>query len=378
MRSDKVITVVNNLPDVVFRIDGDEQIRFLSGSAKEVFGIEASGCVGKTIAQAGLPASVTPAFHTVVRNALISGKNECAACSMSVSQQTEGQPLRHLTIDCVPESMESDGGKLQSLFIITHDVTNQFILETQCQESLTREKQAQRKADAAAQSRDQFLAVMSHELRSPLNGIQSWTHVLESTIATDQPVVKRALQGIKTGVTQQARLIDGLLDATMVLGGKISLTVRRYALNDVVRAAIDALSTEAREKEIEIDFNAELADDGMNGDAERIGQVVWNILSNAIKFTSSGGKIGVAVSRNDNEAMVTIQDNGIGVKPELVPQMFEPFRQGDSSYARSASGLGLGLAVSRNIVELHGGRITCTSSGVGHGSTFNVYLPAPR
>ncbi|HEX5126147.1 MAG TPA: PAS domain-containing sensor histidine kinase [Rhodocyclaceae bacterium] len=359
-----------DLPDVLARYDGTERIQFMSASAHDVFGIDVSACIGKSIAELGLPPAAHDALRSVLRDAGTSGKQAQAEFSMTVDQVE-----RHMLVVGAREPIRNGADDVtRSVLVAIHDVSR-AAAETQHRDCLAREKQAQKNAEAAERSRDQFLAMVSHELRSPLNGIQSWAHVLESVVAMDQPLVKRALDGIKTGVRQQTHLIEGLLDATKILGGKLNLATRPYAFNEVVAAALENLHAEANDKNVTMTFNSELSDDRMNGDAERVQLVVWNLLSNAIKFTDSGGDVRITASHDGREICLSVQDNGIGLASENLPVLFEPLYQVDCSYKRGTSGMGLGLAVSRCIAEAHGGRITCSSEGIGHGSTFSAHFP---
>jgi PAS domain S-box-containing protein len=362
-------------PSVLARLDQAQKFEFASAGVDTLFCETAANILGKTIAEANLPDTVRQVLDQLVRQNLKEIPDDAGSVG-TISQEIEftlhtSARVHHLAAGAIADAE----GKL-SIFI--HDITASVEAQNLQRESLLREELARQKADAAARSRDQFLSVVSHELRSPLNGIQSWAYVLESQVDTTQPVVQRALAGIKTGVTQQVKLIDALLDATQILNGHISLLSEPYSLKAAVQSALDSMRGDAAQKNIDISFTTQLSDVGMIGDTERVQQVVRHLLSNAIKFSNDSAYVQIDISREDDDAVVTVTDNGSGMAPDLISSVFEAFRQVDASSTRREAGLGLGLAVSRRIAEMHGGSLQCESEGVGHGSTFRLVLPLPQ
>jgi signal transduction histidine kinase len=223
----------------------------------------------------------------------------------------------------------------------------------------------------------EFLAIVSHELRSPLNGIKSWTHVLENQLREDDdPTTKRAVAGIVIGVEQQVRLIDDLLDVTRVLSGNPGLVKQVMALAPALVEAVEGLRAVAAEKGVQLVVDPALIDAQVHGDFARIHQIFANLLGNAIKFTP-GGTVWVSAAVEGAMARIEVRDNGAGIPLEFLPCVFDPFRQAEQASAsgRRQQGLGLGLALVRRVAELHGGHVTCESAGAGRGATFRVYLP---
>jgi len=361
------------LPSVLTRFDADGRMQFASTGGKAMFGVDLAESVGFSLHEGNLPEAAAHAFKELLRADLASkaGQEDRTESNEVEFGLRVGERQLHLMATAL-----ADGG--DATVIVTQDITPCVEAQALHRDSLQREEMSRQKADSAARARDQFLSVVSHELRSPLNGIQSWAHVLESQIDTSRPIVQRALAGIKTGVTQQVGLIEALLDATQILNGQLNLLQQAYSLNGAIQAVIDGLNTEAQQKEITVSFTPEVADIDMHGDAERVQQIIRHILSNAIKFNNDGGDVFISVARQEDMAVVSVEDNGNGIAPGFAASLFEPFRQVDSSQTRRAAGLGLGLAVSRRIAELHGGSLQCESEGIGHGSTFRVFLPLPH
>ena len=244
---------------------------------------------------------------------------------------------------------------------------------------LARERTARASAEAATQARDQFLAIVSHELRSPLNGIKSWTHVLANQLTDPDPTVQRAIAGIMIGVEHQVRLIDDLLDVTRALTGNLGLAKQPMPLLPVLADAVESLRGLALEKGLRIITEYAIGEREIHGDPDRVRQVFVNLITNAIKFTPRGGRIWVSAKAEGQMARIEVRDDGSGIDPEFLPFVFDPFRQADQgSSRRSQEGLGLGLALVQRLAELHGGHVTCESDGANRGATFRVFLPLRR
>jgi CheY-like chemotaxis protein/nitrogen-specific signal transduction histidine kinase len=253
-------------------------------------------------------------------------------------------------------------------------------MEKERDELLMRERNARIQAETAARARDQFLAIVSHELRAPLNGIQSWAHVLENYVkdATSSPLAQRALLGIKTGVGQQVRLIEDLLDVTRMMSGKLRIVKQPMTLLPVVQAAVESVRPLASAKHIRLDSTFGITNELIEGDGDRIQQIVWNLLSNAIKFTHEGGNVWLSVMAQAEDICITVRDDGIGISSDFLPLLFDRFSQEDASSTRGHSGLGLGLFLVRHLIGLHDGRVDVYSAGEGRGATFTVQLPLRR
>jgi PAS domain S-box-containing protein len=240
---------------------------------------------------------------------------------------------------------------------------------------LYREAQrARAEAEHANRAKDEFLATVSHELRTPLNAIIGWAHMLRHN-KFDEATTERAMETIERNSRAQARLIEDILDVSRIITGKLRLDVQPIELIPVVEAAIDAVRPAADAKEIRLQTILDPRAGPISGDPGRLQQVVWNLMSNAVKFTSRGGRIQIRLERVNSHVEIIVSDTGQGISAELLPYIFERFRQGDSSSTRIHGGLGLGLAIVRHLVELHGGTVHASSMGDGEGATFTVKLP---
>lgn len=232
-------------------------------------------------------------------------------------------------------------------------------------------------AQEASRVKDEFLGVVSHELRTPLNAILGWARMLR-TGAVREGAQPRALEAIERNASHQARLIDDLLDASRITAGKLRLDATIIELCQVVESAVQSVLPGATAKGIRLQTICEAQSIPVFADANRLQQIIWNLLSNAIKFTSKEGTIDVVVRRDGDEAVIRISDNGRGIRAELIPHIFERFRQGDGTLTRNSGGLGLGLSIVRHLVEAHGGTVDAQSPGADMGATFFVRLPISR
>jgi signal transduction histidine kinase/ActR/RegA family two-component response regulator len=234
-------------------------------------------------------------------------------------------------------------------------------------ELLRREQQANR-------LKDEFLAALSHELRTPLNAILGWIQILRSAPPAPE-TMERALNSLERNARAQTRLIEDLLDVSRIVSGKLHLKVADVDFTAVVESAIDVIRPAADAKQITIASDLRADRCVLRGDADRLRQVVWNLLSNAVKFTPHGGRVEVSVTTSPSTCELAVRDNGIGVAAEFVPYMFDRFRQADGSTTRQHGGLGLGLAIVREVTQAHGGQVRVESAGAGHGATFILTLP---
>jgi signal transduction histidine kinase/PAS domain-containing protein/ActR/RegA family two-component response regulator len=231
-----------------------------------------------------------------------------------------------------------------------------------------------RDAQDANRLKEDFLATLSHELRTPLNALLGWTHILKNG-RLDEATVKRGLESIERNAGAQAVLINDLLDVSRAVSGKLRIEPQPIDLQAVVLAAVDAVKPAVRAREIDVVISIGTLASPVFGDPDRLQQVVWNLLSNAVKFTPAGGQVEIAVKQTGGAAQIAVTDNGIGIDQAFLPYVFDRFRQADSGTTRTHGGLGLGLAIVRYLVDLHGGTVTVESAGPGHGSTFVVTLP---
>jgi signal transduction histidine kinase len=253
--------------------------------------------------------------------------------------------------------------------------------EAEASALLLREREARMQAEIAraealraTRLKDEFLATLSHELRTPLNAILGWTHVIASK-ATDDSDLKAGIEVIRRNAHAQARLIDDLLDMSRIVSGQLRIEVQRLDLSRAIASAVEAVQPAADRKNVRVQQVLDAGAGPVHGDPARIQQIVWNLLTNAVKFTPSGGRVQVRLEREASRAVITVADNGAGMPAEFLPHAFDRFTQLDSSTTRRHSGLGLGLAIVKNLAELHGGTVSAYSEGLGRGSEFKVSLP---
>jgi PAS domain S-box-containing protein len=235
-------------------------------------------------------------------------------------------------------------------------------------------EEARARAEQASQIKDEFLATASHELRTPLNAILGWAQILRGG-SVDASGFIRGLETIERNAKAQVRLIDDILDGSRIITGKLHLEIRALDLNAVVEAAVESVRPAAAARNIAITIQLEPAAAHVKGDPDRLQQVVWNLMNNAIKFTQKGGRIEVRACRAGTHIELSVADNGLGIAESFLPHVFERFRQADGSSTRQHGGLGLGLALVRHLVEAHGGTVRADSAGKGKGATFTLTLP---
>ena len=228
--------------------------------------------------------------------------------------------------------------------------------------------------DRANRAKDDFLAMLSHELRTPMTATLGWATVLQ-TGGFSAETLHAAAESIVQSTRAQARLIDDLLDISRIVSGKLQLTPGAVRLRDAIHSAVDTIRPAAEARQIGLSIDLEDADVRLQGDAARLQQVFWNLLSNAVKFTPRGGKVEVAVSSDADSVRLVVRDDGEGIPRDVLPHIFERFRQGEEGTTRRHGGLGLGLSIAKNLVELHGGTLTAASDGAGKGAAFTVTLP---
>ncbi|HEV2913019.1 MAG TPA: PAS domain S-box protein [Pyrinomonadaceae bacterium] len=254
------------------------------------------------------------------------------------------------------------------------DITARKRLEAEREQLLIRAQESQAVAERANQLKDEFLATLSHELRTPLTSIVGWAEMLGN--ARLDPVASlRAVEVIRRNARMQVQMIDDLLDVSRIITGKLRLSVQPVDLGTVIIAAVDGLSPAAEAKGIRLQLQLDAPAGQVSGDPDRLQQVAWNLVSNAIKFTPQGGRVIVRLERVESHIEFTVSDTGLGIAPEFLPHVFDRFRQADATTTREYGGLGLGLAIVRQLIELHGGTVRVDSAGEGQGSTFTVSLP---
>ncbi len=271
-------------------------------------------------------------------------------------------------------------------YLIKGDVTSQLLirslryavargsLERERSQLLDRERSARSQAETANRAKDEFLAMVSHELRTPLSAMVGWARMLRSG-KLDQITAERGMEAIERNARAQTKLIEDLLDISRITTGKLRLKTRPLELHPVINETVEAMRPAAQAKEISVQAELDETAGWISGDPDRLQQIIWNLLSNSIKFTPNGGRIDVKLRRVGSLVEITVSDTGQGISPEFLPYVFERFRQADGSVTRKHAGLGLGLSIVRYLVEHHGGVIDVESAGEGKGATFRLMFP---
>jgi signal transduction histidine kinase len=254
------------------------------------------------------------------------------------------------------------------------DITDRLRAEEERRRLLASEKEARQQAEDASRLKDEFLAVVSHELRNPLNAITGWASLLRTGKLNNEQTA-RAVETILRNAQVQTQLIQDLLDVSAIVSGRLRLNVRPFQLSSIVEAAIEVMRPAAEAKSVRMQPSIDFTAGPVTGDPDRLQQVFWNLLSNAVKFTPNGGRVQIRLQGADSHVEFVVTDTGSGIDPKLLPFVFERFRQGDSSTTREYGGLGLGLAIVRHLIELHGGVVKAHSEGLGKGAEFIVRLP---
>jgi PAS domain S-box-containing protein len=307
--------------------------------------------------------------EAAVSSALATGLYECeyrvVRPSAAVVWVTErGQVLRR------------GDGTVEKIVGVSRDVSAQRRAEQEGERLLVREREARDEAERQSRFKDEFLATLSHELRTPINAILGWLSILSRGEAVRDPA--KAIAVIQRNAQMQAKLIEDLLEMNKLTSGTARLDVALVDVKSTVDNALQALQPTAEAKGIRLTADIDPAVPQMAADGRRLQQVIWNLVHNAIKFTPDQGGVDIAVTRTSTSVQIRVSDNGQGISPDFLPYVFDRFRQADSSATRGAWGLGIGLSIAKHIVELHGGTIVATSGGPGQGSTFIVHLPASR
>jgi signal transduction histidine kinase/ActR/RegA family two-component response regulator len=272
----------------------------------------------------------------------------------------------------------SDGDTVIGTVTVLEDVSDRLASDAALRRQIDVQQMARVAAEKALRAKDEFLSTVSHEIRNPLNAVLGWTRILLDRKEVDPEVLARALRVIDRNAALQARMIDDLLDVARIASGKLRLEMQTVDLPAVALAAVDVVGPSATAKQIEVRTRLDPKAPLVLGDPQRLQQVIWNLLSNAVKFTDPGGLIEVSVARVGKVTRLAVRDTGSGISPDFLPFVFERFRQSDASSARRHGGLGLGLALVRELVELHGGTVRAESQGERQGATFTIDLPTAR
>lgn len=361
---------VESSPLAVVEWDSDFRVSRWSVSAERLFGWKAEEVLGKHVNE----------WRFVFTD-------DVDAVALVTNRQREGVEVQGVTrnrnytragsilyCEWYNSVLRDERGKLVSVLSLVLDVTARQSAEEERAASLVRERDARRHAEEADRLKDEFLATLSHELRTPLTSILGWASMIRNG-EVEGPNASRAIETIERNARSQARLIDDLLDVSRIITGNLRLDLHPLNLAPIVDTALDALRPTADVKGMKLQTRFEPGQCLVKGDPNRLRQVIWNLLSNAIKFTPRGGSVNIDLLCVESTARLTVSDTGDGISPEFLPYVFDRFRQAEGSISRKQGGLGLGLAVARHLVELHGGTIRAGSEGLGKGSVFTVDLP---
>ncbi len=273
------------------------------------------------------------------------------------------------------EPLRNSRREVYGIMAVAVDITEQVNARRVLEQSASEREALLHELEAASRAKDEFLATVSHELRTPLTAMLGWARLLDER--SDPARLKKGLLVIKRSAKAQAQLIEDILDVSRIITGKIRMDVRSVDLATVVNAAVETVRPAAAAKEVSLRVDVDESLGSITADEARLQQIVWNLLSNAVKFTPKGGNVALGVARTSSHATITVRDTGRGIAASFLPHIFERFRQDDSSTTRQQAGLGLGLAIVRHLVELHGGTVSVASEGEGTGARFEVCLPAP-
>jgi PAS domain S-box-containing protein len=354
----------------VAAVDAEGRVTFLNPAAEHLLGVKGEAVQGQPL-------------HEVVHGREPHGDGEGAGeCPLAIRLRAgegvgeEGDTFRSADGAVVPVRWVASPiqGGAPGAVIVFEDDTRRRESERRGQEELAREQQARREAETSARVRDEFMATLSHELRTPLSAIVGWAHLLRSgnLEPADQA---RAVETIDRSAKSQAQLIADIFDVSSIITGKLRLTPEPVALRPVVATAVDTVRPAAEAKGVRIEVQVDDGAARVNGDANRLQQIVWNLVSNAVKFTPRGGAVHVRQAAEGDAAVLEVRDEGRGIRSEFLPHVFDRFRQAEEGREASQGGLGLGLAIVRHLVELHGGTVQAASAGEGQGAVFTVRLP---
>lgn len=362
---DQARTILESITDAFFSLDRDWRFNYVNPQAERVLGRRPGDLLGKTIWEEfpGLPNSD---FEPVYRKAM----TERVAGSITSFYPDHDRWYEVRTYP-VPNGIS----------IYFRDVSEakkteeeRVRLSAERERLLSRERAARSEAERTSRMKDEFLATLSHELRTPLNAILGWSQILAGKGRTDADLAE-GLATIERNARAQTQIIEDLLDMSRIISGRVRLDVRQVDLASLVRAAADTLKPAADAKGVRLQVVLDPQAGPVNGDPNRLQQVFWNLLTNAVKFTPGGGRVQVLLKRVDSHLEVAVTDTGDGIKPDFLPYVFDRFRQSDASTTRRHGGLGLGLAIVKQLVELHGGTVDARSPGIGMGATFTISLP---
>lgn len=365
----KLAVIVETSEDAIIGKNLDGTITSWNHAAQRMFGFSAQEIIGQSILRI-VPPDLAQEEHDLLAR-LSAGQR---ITHYETTRRTRDG--RDLSISLSVSPIRDRLGIMLGVSTIARDVTEQHRAEKERERLLAQERIARAEAERSNRIKDEFLATLGHELRTPLNAILGWAQLLRRP-NNDAETLKQGLETIERNARAQTQLIHDLLDMSRIVAGKTRLEMKLINLGEVVQAAMNSIQPAAQAKEILLQKNFPKDVPLIRGDAGRLQQVIWNLLTNAIKFTPREGRVSVSIFRQDSNIQLTVADTGQGISPDFLPHVFEQFRQGDSSTTRKHGGLGLGLSIVKSLVEMHGGSVQVQSPGFEKGAIFTVNLPIP-
>jgi PAS domain S-box-containing protein len=362
----RLAAIIESSDDVIVSKSLEGIIESWNGAAERTFGYSASEAIGKHISLIIPPDRLNEETDIISRLR----RGERIDHFETVRVRKGGAPINvSLTVSPVRDA----DGRIIGASKIARDISDRLRIEKERELLLASERSAREDAERASQLKDEFLATLSHELRTPLNAILGWSQLLN--LDPEKNDLQEGLDAIERNARVQTQLIEDLLDMSRIISGKVRLDVQPTNMAQVIEEAIASITPAADAKGITVRKVLDPNAGPISGDPTRLQQVVWNLLANSIKFTPKGGKVDIVLARVNSHIEVTVRDTGIGISAEYLPVIFERFRQVDSSTTRTHGGLGLGLSIVKNLVELHGGTIHAESGGENQGASFYIALP---
>ncbi|HMF01084.1 MAG TPA: PAS domain S-box protein [Terriglobia bacterium] len=348
-------------------VDTDLRFRSINARLAEMNGRSVEEHIGHTLRE--VVPQIADAVEPYYRRVIESGE---PVLNVETRSAPGRRPVHHFVVSYYP--VKDDRQPVLGVNVVVVDITQRKQVEEEREKLLEQEKAAREEAEAANRMKDEFLATISHELRTPLTSILGWARILAENPLSDSQL-RHALEVIERSARSQTQLIDEILDTSRIITGRLKLDARSVDIGQVFQSAIEVIRPSAEAKRI--DLHAVMEDRGslVLGDANRLQQAIWNLLSNAVKFTNEGGRVEGRLIRTGAQIEISINDTGMGIEPQFLPYVFDRFRQADSTSTRKYGGLGLGLAIVRHVVEMHGGSVSASSPGKGMGSTFNIRFP---
>jgi PAS domain S-box-containing protein len=359
--------VVESSDDAIVSKDLNSVIISWNRAAERMFGYTAAEVIGKSIRM------IIPADRQSEEDDVLSRirKGEGVTHFETIRQRKDGTLV---PISLTVSPIYDDAGKVIGASKIARDISERVALEEAAQKVAAENARLYEEAQDANRVKDDFLAVLSHELRTPLNAIVGYSRLMRGQMLP-QDQVGRAIETLERNARWLTQIVDDVLDVSRIVSGKIRLDVQAVELASIVDNAVATVQPAADAKSVRIQSLIDPRVGPVSGDPDRLQQVVWNLLANAVKFTPKGGRVQVRLERANSHIDIVVSDTGIGISKAFLPHVFDRFRQADSGSTRKAGGLGLGLSIVRHLVEMHGGRVMAESEGVDQGATFTVRLP---